>query len=87
VGLARRTGARLVVLVCRVDEAVLRARLAARAQEPGTASDAWLELWPALRAAFVEPHENCQTQSVDTQQPADASLREALALLNKETST
>jgi uncharacterized protein len=60
---------------------------ASSAQEPGTASDARLELWPALRAAFVEPHENCQTQSVDTQQPADASLREALALLNKETST
>jgi uncharacterized protein len=86
-GLARRTGARLVVLVCRADEAVLCARLSARAREPGNASDARLELWPALRAAFVEPDENCQTQSVDTQQPAEASLRDALALVEKEART
>ena len=63
------------------------ARLAARSQEPGTTSDARLELWPALRAAFVEPDENCQTQSVDTQQPADASLRDALALLKRGAGT
>src|SRR5437868_14621783 len=56
--LARRSGARLIVIVCRADEAVLKDRLAER--EGGhirTFSDARLELWPALRAAFVEPRD------------------------------
>jgi aminoglycoside phosphotransferase family enzyme/predicted kinase len=85
--LARRTGARLVVLVCRADEPVLRKRLAERAQEPGSTSDARLELWPALRAAFIEPQEVLQTHSVDTQQGVDASLRQGLAILKREAGT
>jgi aminoglycoside phosphotransferase family enzyme/predicted kinase len=85
--LAQRTGARLVVLVCRADEAVLRARLAARVQEPGTTSDARLAVWPALRAAFVEPEQVFPTHSVDTQQGVDASLRQALAIIKREAHT
>jgi aminoglycoside phosphotransferase family enzyme/predicted kinase len=53
--LTRRTGARLAVVVCRADEATLRERLVARAGDPYATSDARVEIWPALRAAFVEP--------------------------------
>jgi predicted kinase len=64
--LARRSGAALVVVVCRADEAVTRERLAARASDALTTSDARLELWPALRAAFVEPSELRVTLNADT---------------------
>jgi predicted kinase len=89
-GALRRRAARYlrrgqsVVLVCRADEAVLRARLAARSRKSDITSDARLELWPALRRAFVEPAEMYGAWSVDTQQPADVSIGDALALLQQE---
>ena len=55
--LARRLGVRRYVILCRADESVLKARLAARADQPSSTSDARVEIWPALRAAFVEPTE------------------------------
>ena len=80
--LARRTGARLVVIVCRADESVLLARLAARRHDLHSVSDARPELWPALKAAFVEPTEMSETLSVDTMQPLELTIdqvRQALA--------
>jgi aminoglycoside phosphotransferase family enzyme/predicted kinase len=76
--LARRCRARLVVLVCRADEALLRARLAARANEAACTSDARLELWPALRAAFVPPAEVRSAVVLDTTAPAALTVRRAL---------
>jgi uncharacterized protein len=55
--LARRLGVRTYFIVCRADEATLKDRLAARMTEPDATSDARLEIWPALRAGFVEPTE------------------------------
>jgi predicted kinase len=69
--LARRTCARLLVVVCHVDEAIIRTRLAARASDTRSTSDARLDLWPALRAAFVEPHEVADAVHVDMTQPLE----------------
>ena len=77
--LARRLGARLVLLVCRADDELLRERLAARAQGEQTASDARLELWPELRNAFVEPTEEADAVWLDTARPLDEVVDEALA--------
>ncbi len=72
--LARRAGARLIVVVCRADEATIRARLAARSNDPLTTSDARLELWPALRGTFVEPTELPDVLSVCTTEPLETSI-------------
>jgi uncharacterized protein len=64
--LARRTKARLVFVLCRADESVLQARLAARRRDPSSVSDARPELWPALKAAFIEPSEVSESVTVDT---------------------
>jgi predicted kinase len=79
--LARSSGSYLVVLVCQADEAVLRARLAARAHDATSASDARPALWPALRAAFAEPTELPEAVPVDTGQTLAASAGHALARL------
>ena len=79
--LARRCRARLVVLVCRADEALIRARLAARASDPAGAagaSDARVELWPALRAAFAAPAELRGTTVLDTSAPPGETVRRAV---------
>jgi aminoglycoside phosphotransferase family enzyme/predicted kinase len=79
--LARRTGTRFMVIVCRADDQVLRARLAARATDSQTASDARLELWPALKAAFVEPTDLRDAIVVDTAQPLDRVLELVMSAL------
>jgi predicted kinase len=78
---ARRYSARLVVLECRADEAVLQARLAARASEAASTSDARLELWPSLKASFVEPTDLEKTATIDTTQPIERQLEIALQAL------
>ena len=80
--LARRSGARLVVVVCRADESVLLARLAARMHDLRTVSDARPELWPALKAAFVEPGEMSETLTVDTMQPLELTIDQVLHALD-----
>jgi uncharacterized protein len=64
--LARRTGARFLIVLCDADESVLRARLAARSRDPNVTSDARLDLWPALRAAFTPPADAPDVLAVDT---------------------
>jgi uncharacterized protein len=76
--LARRCHVPLVVLVCRAEDAVLRARLAARAGDPASTSDARQEMWSSLKAAFHEPSEVEGAMSIDTTQPMDAQLDIAL---------
>ncbi len=76
--LARRSRARLVVLHCRADEALLRARLATHTTAPASVSDARPELWPALRAAFTEPVELPNTVVLDTALPLTDTVRRAL---------
>jgi aminoglycoside phosphotransferase family enzyme/predicted kinase len=75
--LARRCRARLVVLVCRADEALLRARLAARATTPDGTPDARTELWPALRAAYAAPAEVPGYVLLDTGAPPEVTVRRA----------
>jgi uncharacterized protein len=82
--LARRSGALLLVVVCRADESVLLARLAARIYDPRAASDARPELWPALKSAFVEP-ELSEAMSVDTTQPLELTVGEILRALDAST--
>jgi predicted kinase len=79
--LAARTGARLVVFHCRAAEATLRERLTARAGDSGVVSDARLEDWPALRAAYVEPAELAGVVAVDTTAPPADVVGRALAAL------
>jgi aminoglycoside phosphotransferase family enzyme/predicted kinase len=79
--LGRRAGVEVQVLLSEADDATLRDRLVKRAAEPGVASDARLELWPALRAAFVVPGDDDRVRKVDARQPPTATLTAALERL------
>lgn len=79
--LAARHGARLVVLQCQVDEATIRARLAARERDARAVSDARLELWPALRAAYSPPTELPQVTTIAMGGTINDALATALATL------
>jgi uncharacterized protein len=81
-GLARKSGARLIVAVCRADEAEIQRRLAARESDVSGSSDARLELWPALRAAFVEPVDLPDAVAVDTARSVDECIEEVIAWLD-----
>jgi predicted kinase len=81
--LARRTGARLMVVVTETDEAVIRERLARRAEDARSVSDARLELWPALRAAFAEPSELSDALHVDASRPLEQVALEVLHALRR----
>jgi predicted kinase len=78
---ARRVGARLEMVVCRADDRVLQARLAARTTDSTTTSDARLELWPALKAAFVEPLDVPDAIAVDTAQPVPLVVEQVMDAL------
>lgn len=80
--LARQQGMRLFVFVCVVDEATARARLAARAHDPHTVSDARLDHWPALRAAFSDPAELPDAIRLDMTLPLPAVVDRALQALD-----
>jgi hypothetical protein len=71
----------LTVLVCEGDEAALRARLATREPVGGIRSDARLELWPALRAAYAPPLELPEAVAIDTTRPLSEAVGAALAAL------
>jgi aminoglycoside phosphotransferase family enzyme/predicted kinase len=77
--LARHTGARLYVILCRANEAVLQSRLATRPADSRSASDARPELWPALRSAFVEPADTPVAFEADTTQPPEALVDQIFA--------
>jgi aminoglycoside phosphotransferase family enzyme/predicted kinase len=81
--LADRLGAHAVFLVCRADEGTIRERLGARATDGHTASDARLEIWPALRAAFVEPAELSEAMSIDTSGSLEDAVRRAVTRLRQ----
>ncbi|MBI3967960.1 MAG: AAA family ATPase [Chloroflexi bacterium] len=76
--LAAALGVGCVVLYCRADDTTIRARLASRATDVDTPSDARLELWPALRAAFVEPSEIPDLIEVDLTKPLAEAVEGAL---------
>ena len=73
-----RYGARLRVLVCQADEATIRRRLAARATDALTASDATLDIWPALRAAYSAPDELAEAVALDATARPERVLGQAL---------
>jgi predicted kinase len=81
VRLAERLGTPLVVLVCEADEATIAARLAARAGDPETVSDARLDLWPALRAAYTEPIDLPHAIHLDMTQPMPAIIARVIDTL------
>ncbi len=81
--LAKRTQAPLRVLVCEADEATVKARLTARAHDPRAVSDARLPLWPALRAAFVEPTELPCALHLDMTRPLDVAIAQVLAIVKQ----
>ena len=83
--LARRTGARLHVVLCSADDGVIRARLETRAFDVRSTSDARLEIWPSLRAAFAEPLEIADTITVDTTRPVEHVLNEVVAAIRART--
>jgi uncharacterized protein len=78
---AKRLDVPLRILLCRADDATLRARLAGRASERGVISDARLELWPELRAAFADPQEDEDILQIDATGTADETLEQGLAAL------
>jgi aminoglycoside phosphotransferase family enzyme/predicted kinase len=79
--LARRLGARFVIVWCHADETVLQARLTTRPRDPNSTSDARVDLWPALRSAFSQPAESPEVLVVDTTQPLSATLDAVLHAL------
>jgi aminoglycoside phosphotransferase family enzyme/predicted kinase len=81
--LARRTGARLVVFLCRADAATTLARLRARESELPSVSDARVEQWPALRAAFREPAELRDAVTIDTTTSAEDAVERAMMALRR----
>lgn len=76
--LAARLGARRVVIVCRADEETAKRRLVQREQRPDSTSDARLELWPALLAAFVPPDEMPEAVIVDGTGPLEETVQAAM---------
>ena len=76
---AARSGARLCVLICQADEATIRRRLAARETDFLNASDARLDIWPALRAAYSAPEEVAGAVVLDTTALPDVVLDQAIA--------
>jgi aminoglycoside phosphotransferase family enzyme/predicted kinase len=81
--LATRLGVPLTIFLCRVDEATILARLAARDQNAGEISDARLEHWPALRGAFSEPDEITDVVAVDSGASVERAVEEALVALRR----
>jgi uncharacterized protein len=88
--LAAHCGVPLVVLVCRAPEAVLKARLFARSAPPHpvtgwqAASDARLEVFPAVRAAFDQQMEMpgaAKVATVDSTQPPSRMIEHALSVV------
>lgn len=79
--LARRLGAEVRVVLCDADDATLIARLERRATERGVVSDARVELWPELRAAFTPPEEQPSVLRVDATRNMEDTTEQALALL------
>lgn len=79
--LAHRLGADLRVVLCDADDATLIARLERRATERGVVSDARIELWPELRAAFTPPDELPSVLPVDATRNTEETVEQALELL------
>jgi uncharacterized protein len=82
---ARRGDVRLMMVVCDVSEAVIRERLAARSAHGDCTSDARLEIWPALRAAYVEPIEVANALHIDTAAPLDENVNQVLRAIPHST--
>jgi uncharacterized protein len=80
--LARRAGARFLIVMCDAEDGVLRARLAARSTDPDRTSDARLELWPALRAAFSPPIEGQDVLTVNTTRPLGHTVDQILQAIS-----
>jgi uncharacterized protein len=81
VGFARRLRAPLRVVECCVDEAELQRRLAARQADPLAVSDARPEVWPRLRAAYIDPIELDDRLPVDTSAPLAEQVAAVLGRL------
>lgn len=79
--LAHRLGADPRVVVCDADDATLIARLERRATQKGVVSDARIELWPELRAAFTPPDELPSVLRVDATRDSEETVEQALSLL------
>lgn len=79
--LARRIGVRCVFVLCHADDATIQARLAARAEDPHVVSDARLELWPELRAAFIEPTEISDLTTLDMTLPIAENVAHVRSVL------
>lgn len=83
--LAHRLGTDLHVVLCDSDDATLIERLERRATEHGVVSDARIELWPELRAAFTPPDEQPSVLRVDATRNMEQTTEQALALLRAAT--
>lgn len=79
--LAHRLGVDLHVVLCDADDDTLIARLKRRATEQGVVSDARIELWPQLRAAFTPPDEQASVLRVDATRDTEETVEQALGLL------
>ncbi|MCS6803431.1 MAG: AAA family ATPase [Chloroflexota bacterium] len=78
VALARKFGARLVVVECVADDATCLARIARRREDPGRHSDSRAEIYFAQRAAFEPLDELPDRLTIDTRLPL---ARQALAVV------
>jgi aminoglycoside phosphotransferase family enzyme/predicted kinase len=83
--LAREMGAECCVLECWAPEAVLRQRLRARERGPGTISDAREEILAPFQRDYepVQADETASHLRLDTTQPPEACVRQALAAIHE----
>jgi hypothetical protein len=65
------------VLVCQADKATICRRLVARAGDERTTSDARLDIWPALRAAYSVPIELLDAVTLDRMASSEAVVAQA----------
>ncbi len=80
--LARRRAVPLLVVECTADHAELQRRLAARRADPGSASDARLELWPRLLASYAEPTDVPERLAIDSSAALPRQVAAVLARLD-----
>jgi aminoglycoside phosphotransferase family enzyme/predicted kinase len=83
--IADATGAECYVLECSASEAVIRQRLAARLRTPGSVSDGRLAILPQFQHDYepVTASEALSQIRLDTAQPVEQSVQEALAAIQE----
>ena len=84
--LARRHGVKLIFVLCRCPEALMKERMALRAQDPTAVSDGRWEIYLKQKERFEAPDELAPAElaTIDTEAPVATLLSRLRALLEKD---